>query len=200
MRSLRVLAVVLGLGLACSESSGPGELPGSSLHFVTQDPLAPPLLAVRDSFWAKVGEGRELKLFYQGATPGERGEEFFRLEIPGDGLFRWPDGSLFQPGDSVLITVTVVDPTQFVFLFEPAGLVFSTDHPARLKIEYRHGDHDFDQDGDEDTADAEIEQHLDLWHQSSPGGGWRALSAVQFSELDELDANIGSFSQYAVAW
>lgn len=200
MRTSRWLAVLLGLGLACSESSGPAAVPGSELHFVQQDPLAPPLYTVRDSMWAKVGDGRELRLFYQGATPVERGEEFLRLEVPGDALYRWPDGSLFQPGDSVLITVTVVNPAEFVFQFEPSGLTFRTDHPARLKIEYHHGDHDFDRDGDEDATDAEIEQHLDLWHQAQVDGPWRSTSAVQFSELDELDTNILAFSQYAVAW
>jgi len=200
MRSLRMLTVLLGLGLACSDAGGPVEVPGTELHFVQQDPAAPPLFAASDSFWAKVGDGRELTLHYQGATPAERGEEFLRLEVPGDALFRWPDGSLFQPGDSVLITVTVVDPAEFVFQFEPSGLAFRSEHPARLKIEYHHGDHDFDRDGDEDAADSEIEQQLDLWHQAQPGGSWRATSAVQFSELDELDANILGFSQYAVAW
>lgn len=198
LRSL--FALLLVAGLACEDGTSPTELPEEQLNFVRQDALAPPLLAVRDSFWAKVGDDRDLKLYYQGTVPGDSGEEFLRFEVPGDGLFRRPDGSLIGVGDSILITVTVVDPERFVFQFEPAGLQFSTDHPARLKVRYLYGDQDFDSDGDEDEVDVEIEQHLDLWHQAEAGGTWRRVGAVKFSELDEIEANIGSFSQYAVAW
>jgi hypothetical protein len=193
-------ALLLLAGLACDDATGPIERPEAQLNFVMQDSLAPPLLATRDSFWAKVGDGRELKLYYQGALPGDSGEEFLHFEVPGDGLYRRPDGSLFQPGDSVLITVTVTDPARFVFQFEPAGLQFRSDHPAKMKVRYILGEQDFDGDGDEDAADSEIEQELGLWHQSTPGGTWQQVGAVNFSDLDEIDANILSFSQYAVAW
>jgi hypothetical protein len=201
MPSLRLWFVSLVVaGLACESATGPIEVPEGQLHFVRQDVLAPPLLATRDSFYAKVGDGRELKLYYQGVIPGDTGEEFVHFEVPGDGLLRRPDGTLFGPGDSVLITVTVVDPDRFVFQFEPAGLRFSTEHPARIKVRYLLGEHDFDEDGDEDPIDLEIEQQLGLWHQAVPGGLWRQVGAVRFEELDEINANIASFSQYAVAW
>jgi len=201
MPSLRSwFALLLLTGLACEAATGPIELPEDRLRFVRQDSLAPPLVATRDSFWAKVGDGRELKLYYQGAIPSDTGEEFLHFEVPGDGLLRRPDGALFGAGDSILITVTVVDPDRFVFQFEPAGLRFRTDHPAKLKVRYLLGEHDFDEDGDEDAVDVEIEQQLDLWHQSTPGGTWRRVGAVRFSDLDEINANIESFSQYAVAW
>lgn len=193
-------ALLLLAALACDDATGPSERPDAQMHFVRQDSLAPPLVATRDSFWAKVGDGRELKLYYQGAIPADSGEEFLHFEVPGDGLYRRPNGSLFQPGDSILITVTVADPTRFVFQFEPAGLQFRSEHPARLKVRYLLGEQDFDGDGDEDSADGEIEQQLDLWHQATPGGTWRQVGAVNFSDLDEINANILSFSQYAVAW
>ncbi len=193
-------ALLLLAGLACESATGPVERPEAQLNFVLQDSLAPPLVATRDSFWAKVGDGRELKLYYQGALPGDSGEEFLHFEVPGDGLYRRPDGSLFAPGDSILITVTVADPARFVFQFEPAGLQFRSEHPAKLKVRYILGEQDFDGDGDEDDVDGEIEQELDLWHQATPGGTWRQVGAVRFSDLDEINANIGSFSQYAVAW
>ena len=203
MRSLRPwFTLMLLAGLACESTTetDPTELPEERLSFVRQSPLAPPLVATRDSFWAKVGDGRDMELYYQGETPADSGEEFLRFEVPGDALYRRPDGSLFGPGDSILITVTVVDPDRFVFQFEPSGLRFNADHPARLKVRYQLSDQDFDDDGDEDETDAEIEQHLDLWHQAEAGGTWRRVGAVRFSEIDEIEANIGSFSQYAVAW
>ena len=197
----RSMAVLLAAAsIACDDNTGPGGRPDTSLHFVRQDSLAAPLVAYQASVWAKVGDGRELHLNYQGATPADTGEEFVRFEIPGDGLLRKPDGSVFQSGDSILITLTVVDSAQFLFQFEPAGLVFSPDHPARLKVRYADANHDFDDDGDLDSADDALEQVLDLWRRESPGALWFRVGSVKFEELDELDANILMFSEYAVAW
>jgi len=191
------LALVL---LGCGDNTGPAGVPDSQLHIVRQDTLAPPLLSTQASFWAKVGDGREMHLNYQGAAPGDTGEEFLRFEVPGDGLYRKPDGTAFQPGDSILITVTVLDPTKFLFQFEPSGLRFSPEHPARLKVEYFDGEHDFNEDGVVDSVDVGIEQTLDLWERTGPGAPWFKLGAVKFEELDELDANILSFTEHAVAW
>ena len=197
-RSMAVLLAAALLG--CDDNTGPGGRPDTSLHFVRQGSLAAPLVAYQASVWAKVGDGRELHLNYQGATPADTGEEFVRFEIPGDGLLRKPDGSAFQSGDSILITLTVVDSAQFLFQFEPTGLVFNPDHPARLKVRYAEANHDFDDDGDLDSADDALEQVLDLWRRESPGALWFRVGSVKFEELDELDANILMFSEYAVAW
>jgi len=185
---------------ACTDNTGPGGVPNTQLNFVRQDTLAPPLVAVRDSFWAKVSDGREMRLFYQGSSPVDSGEEFLRFEVPGDGLYRKPDGSAFQVGDSILITVTVVDPAKFLFDFEPAGLQFDPAHPAVLKVRYLNSEKDFNGDGMEDSTDTEIETELDMWYQATPTSLWYKLGAVKFEDLDEVEANIRSFSHYALAW
>ena len=186
--------------LACGDNTGPGGRPDAQMNFLRQDSVAPPLVSNQASVWAKVGDGRELHLNYQGLIPADTGEEFLRFEIPGDGLLRKPDGSSFQAGDSILITVTVVDSGGFIFQFQPAGLVFNPDHPARLKVRYLNANHDFDEDGDLDSADDAIERVLDLWRRETPGAQWFRVGSVKFEELDELDANILMFSEYAVAW
>lgn len=207
MRQLmrRLITVFAGVGLlACSDSNGPGGggggVPDGQLHVIKQDTLAPALVTARDSFWAKVSDGRELHLNYQGATPADTGEEFLRFEVPGDGLLRKPDGTAFQPGDSILITVTVIDTARFQFRFEPSGLQFNPEHPARLKVRYLEANHDFDEDGDTDAADDAIEHILDLWRREGSGAPWFRVGSVKFEHLDELDANILSFTEYAVAW
>jgi hypothetical protein len=48
--------------------------------------------------------------------------------------------------------------------------------------------------------DVEIESILDVWERSGPGAPWFRVGAVKFEELDELDANIFSFTEHAVAW
>jgi hypothetical protein len=202
-RFLSVLATLAAFAwVACSDSSGPTPMPtpNSQLHFVTQDKAAPPLLAAQVSFYAKVGQDRAVRMFYQGAAPGDPGEEFLRFEVPRDGLLRKPDGTLFQPGDSVLITVTVVDAKKFIFQFAPSGLQFSPSNPARLKIEYQHSDHDLDGDGKTDSADVRLAGLLDLWLRHPPDTLWFKQGAVKFEELEEINANIFSFTDYALAW
>lgn len=198
----RFLAVLIAFVLAaCADNSGPGGVPDARLHIVRQDSLAPPLLTTQASFWAKQGDGREIRLFYQGTLPGDTGAEYLRFEVPGDGLLRRPDGTAFQPGDSILITVTVLDPARFLYQFGPSGLQFNPLQPARLKVRYFNANHDFNSDGVEDALDAEIESgQLDLWRQSVPGAPWFRIGSVKFEELDEIDANILSFSTYSIAW
>ena len=203
MRRLTLaLVVVVAIALACSDTGGPASgSPRAQVNFVLQDSTYKPLLAARDSFWAKVGVDRQLRLFYEGTTPADTGEEFLRLELAGDALFRKPDGTAFGPGDSIRITVTVVDSKQFRFEFEPSGLQFSPDHPARLKVKYQYADHDFNGDGTINGADAQSEGELDLWRREPPDTLWfQVVGAVKFEDLDEIDANLFSFSQYAVAW
>lgn len=186
--------------IACSDNAGPGGVDDLSLSFIEQAGTAPPLLATRDSFYARVGSEREVRLFYQGAAPGDTGGEFMRFKVPSTGLYRKPDGSAFQAGDSILITVTVLDPARFVFEFAPAGLQFNPVEPAEISIHYGQCDKDFDGDGDVDAADAAIEPQLDLWYRQTAGALWFRVGSLQLEELDELEGDIRTFSQYAVAW
>jgi hypothetical protein len=183
--------------LACSDNTGPETRPNADLNIVRQDTLAPPLDSTVARLWAKVGDGREVRIGYQ---PPQSSEEFLRFEVPGDALLRKPDGSAFVAGDSILITITVVDQTQFLFRFEPSGLQFNPEHPARLKIQYTLSNHDFDDDGAVDSEDDAIEHLLDVWRRESTTSPWFRVGSVKFESTDEVDANIVSFSEYALAW
>jgi len=196
------LAILVGAA-ACSNSSGPTSIPPRTtlnLNVVVQDSTYKPLLSARGSFYAKVGEQREVRLVYQGITPADSGAEFLRFEVPADGLYRKPGGAAFVPGDSILITVTVVDPKKFLFDFQPSGLQFNPSQPAQLKVEYHYADPDFNGDGTIDSRDAQIATMLALWRREPPDTLWFTESAAKSVELEEFDANILSFSQYAVAW
>jgi hypothetical protein len=197
MRRLFLICSVAAL-LSCSDSSGPPGMPDAQLHVVQRDTLGPQLDSTVARFWAKVGEGREIRIGYQ--PPADTGEDFVRFEVPGDALLRKPDGTAFQAGDSILITLTVVDPNRFLVEFEPAGLQFNPNSPARLKFHYLHANHDFDGDGDIDANDLAIEHTLDLWRRESIIAPWFRVGSVKFEALDEIDANIESFTEYAIAW
>jgi len=190
------LAAVAALG-ACSDTSGPkpGDTVGpAQLHIVRQDAAAPALQAYTASFWAVRGTSRTLEIDYVG------GEDFFRLDVPGDALLRRPDGSTIQPGDSVLITVQI-DATLLLARFEPAGLAFDPAHPVELRIDYTNGDDDLDEDGVVDPDDDAIEQtQLGLWRQAASGASWVRLGAVRDASLEDFRADLVQFSNYALGW
>jgi hypothetical protein len=197
----RFLALTATLVWACSDSAGPPPpVPTSQLHFVVQDSLAPPLLADSASFYAKVGQDRRLELYYQGVAPGDTGERFLRFEVKAGSLLRQPNGTPFQAGDSILITVSLSDPARFDITFSPPGLQFNPADPARLSIEYTHSNHDFNEDGVVDSRDATTETKLNLWRREPPDTMWTVVGSLKNEELDEIEADIISFTQYAVAW
>jgi hypothetical protein len=201
MRRLLLALVTLAMAGACSNSSGPGSpAPRATLNFVRQDSTYKPLLSTQGAFYAKVGQGRLVRLVYQGSTPTDSGAEFLRFEVPGDGLYRQPDGTPFAAGDSIQITVTVIDPKRFQFDFQPSGLQFNPSDPARLRVEYHYADPDFNGDGSVDSSDADIEGVLSLWRREPPDSVWFQMAAVKSVELEQFDADVLRFSQYAVAW
>ena len=196
MRRWGLLAAAL-MAAACNDSTGPkpGDTVGpTQLHIVRQGAAAPLLQAYSASFWAVRGTSRTLEIDYLG------GEDFFRLDVPGDALLRRPDGSTIQQGDSVLISVEI-DPSLMLFRFEPGGLVFDPAHPVRLRIDYSLADDDFDEDGDTDPDDDAIETvWLSVWRQASAGANWVRLASVRDASLEDFEAELVQFSNYALAW
>jgi hypothetical protein len=189
------------IAFACSDPAGPQmPVPTGQLHFVVQDSTAPELLSDSASFYAKVGEDRRVELFYKGMVPGDTGEAFLQFEVHGASLLKHPNGTPFQAGDSILITVSAGDPSRFDFTFTPAGLQFNPADPARLRIEYNHSNHDFNEDGREDSADSTTETMLAVWRREEPDTVWTRMGTARNEELDEIEAAILSFSHYAVAW
>jgi hypothetical protein len=197
----KTMFVVGLLAFACGDPAGPPQpVPTGQLHFVVQDSTAPALVSDSASFYAKVGEDRRVELFYQGLSPGDTGEAFLQFEVHGGSLLKHPDGSPFVAGDSILITVAAGDPSTFDFTFSPTGLQFNPADPARLHIEYNHSNHDFNEDGHEDSADSATEHLLAVWRREPPDTVWTKMGTTRNEELDEIEAAILSFSHYAVAW
>ena len=191
------------LALACSSNgTGPDEpgteRPGDELRYVRLRPDAPPLEQDSVSFWAFRGESVETKLYFL-APGGGRGDEYLSLKFEDQSLARYPDGTVFAEGDSVLVTIKVVDPALILFELEPTGLQFSATAPAELKIKYAEADDDFDDDGDEDDEDSDIELRLGIWRQENPGDPFVRLGTLQ-GDADDLEADLAGFSRYAIAY
>jgi hypothetical protein len=185
--------------LGCSDTSAPTEKSPAELTILRLAPTSPPLFNPVDSFYALKGEDRELRIFFEDEV-GAAGEEYLRLRVDAPSLVARPDGTPFATGDSVLITVRVVDPARILFQLEPAGLGFSSVVPARLKIQYDRADDDLDDDGDLDGDDESLEGLLAIWRQELPGDPFARIGSVRSEDLEEIDAELQGFSRYAIAY
>ena len=195
------VAAILVAATACSDSTAPGDntRPPESLNVARLASTSPPLFNPEESFFAKKGEDRELRIYFQDVSGGQ-GEEFLRLRVRDESLLSRPDGTPFAAGDSVLITVRVVDVTRILFEADPSGLTFNPSQPAELKIHYSHADHDFNEDGTIDASDDQIKSQLAIWRQETLTGPFIRLGSVNIEGLEEINADILGFSRFAIAY
>lgn len=197
---LLVAALLAGLA-GCSDSASPGSdtVPPGDLTIIRVAATSPPIFDPEQSFYAVQGEDREIRISFQDAGGGE-GEEFLRLRVRPEALQALPDGTPIAEGDSVLITVRVVDPANILFEMEPAGLTFNSSEPAELKIHYRHADHDFNEDGQINAVDTQIRSRLAIWRQESAADPFVRVGSVNVEESEEINADILGFTRYAIAY
>ena len=202
----RLMVLPLAFTLACSDSGGPDDgddtvKPPSELTILRLAENSPPLFNPEVSFYAVRGENREAEIsFVDDERPTEPGERYLELRVDAEALAARPDGSPIADGDSVLITVRVVDPAQLLFEFEPAGLTFSPSRPAELRIHYNHADDDLDEDGDVDLDDASLELTVGIWRQENDGDPFERLGSLLIDDLEEAEADLQGFSRYALAY
>ena len=167
-----LLATAFSLGLAgCSDGIAPASLSRSAdqLHFVRPAPSAASLPDTAVSFWAKRGEDRELRLYYTAQSATSPAQELLRFRVPAAALAQRPDGSAIAVGDSVLISVRVIDPSRLIVEFQPSGLKFAPASPARLRFELGETDSDLNGDGIVDSKDESLKAQLSFWRQEAPG-------------------------------
>lgn len=198
---LAVLALSAALG-ACGDSGTPPDATRdeTALKVLRFRAGAPSLVTTSTRFWAKKGEDREVSIFHHARAGRTDSTRFLRFKVPGDALDRLPSGATIARGDSVLITITVVDPSRALVRFEPSGLKFGVSHPARLKFEFEEADDDLDGDGDTDAADTALLARVSIWRQEQSGLPWLKLGSLLLSDLHEIEADISSFTNYAVAY
>lgn len=200
-RMVKVGVLLSAAALAsCGESTSPEGKQTDELRFLRLDPTAPPLVTQRDSFYAKVGEDRELRMFFRPRPLENDSTEFLRFRVDAGALSRRPDGSSFAVNDSILVTITITDLSRLILDFQPSGLRFNTQRPAQLKIRYENADHDFDEDGDEDDGDLRLEGTFNIWRRENTTQPWFPLGSIRHLEIDEVEADIFGFTNHALAY
>lgn len=198
MRKARLIGLMaVAATAACSDTAGPGG--GLTPTIVALPVGAPPLYQASTSFYAKKGEDREASLYFQDGSGGP-GERFARLRVRSGSLLSLPDGTPINTGDSVLITLRAVDPTQLLIELDPAGLKFDPAAPATLELSYSATGGDLDDDGLVTLADTTLAGRLGIWRQETAGTPFVLLPSTRLLDLEEVTAQLGGFSRYALAY
>ncbi len=189
-RLLLLLLLLPAALAACRDpSGGPGPVPGEDLVFLRPAPNAPHLTTYDTSWVAVAGQDYDIRLRYQ------NGGECLRFRLDDDALTRRPDGTRMFDGDTITIRIRVVDQGYFNFEFQPAGIRFA--EPAELRVNYAYAHPDFNGDGEVDDDDDGFE--FGWWRQERPGQDWQRVASVRVHDLDEVRAEIGGFTRYALA-
>ena len=193
----QVAVIALAALAACGgDSTAPQPItkPSADLHFLRLSATAPQLQSTVVSFYAVKGQDREIRVRFK------NGEDYLRFRVFASSLSLHPDGTAIANGDSVLITITITDPTKLQADFQPAGLKFSSSNPARLQFEFGEADKDLNGDGVINGTDAALIPQISTWRQETVGGEWLKVGSVVEVEINEVQADILGFTGYALAY
>jgi len=185
-------ATVVGATTSADGSSEP--------HFLETAEGAPTIANPVISFWAKKGVKKEVQMVYHRESGGRDSIPFFSLRLRERSLWRRPDGTTIANGDSVLITLTLVDAERGIVDCQPSGLRFADGDPARVKISFHHDDDDLNHDGVVNGTDAAITKTLQIWRKESVSEPWLSMKSRVADGPDEVEADINGFTGYAIAW
>jgi hypothetical protein len=172
----------------------------STPHFLRPAGDAPRIANPLVRFYAKKGVDREAFMYYHRSTTGKDSVVFLRMRVRARSLARRSNGSRFANGDSVLITIRLVDPVKLIVECQPAGLKFSTDHPADLKLSYAETDPDVNRDGRVDDRDRQLTSRFKIWRKETTASPWGALPSIVTTGTHEVETDIFGFTRYAIAY
>lgn len=206
--SALIASAALAIATGCSDNAAPDPSmpsnPGDTrlsadLGIVRRSSTIAGFVDTVVTFWAVRGRDREGRIFFRSADGGV-GEEFARLKIGSATLTARPDGTPVAQGDSVLITMRVVDPALLLVEFQPSGLQFNPQEPAELEMRYSEADDDLNSDGHHDGEDEALISSLGIWRQESPGLPFVRLTSTLLTSTTSCDSKITGFTRYALAY
>ncbi len=198
------------------------EKDGAEQNFLQPAQDAPTIANPVISFWAVKGRDQIVNMVYHTRSSGVSGGSgghgssgrhgdvsggsgrdsvvFAEFRVRAKSLAFRPDGSAIADGDSVFITMTLIDPDRGIIDFQPAGLRFSAKNPAQLKISYENANLDLNGDGVVDARDRLIQLTVPIGVRENPADPFLPLPSVVDTEFDEVEAVILGFSGYAIEY
>lgn len=96
--------------------------------------------------------------------------------------------------------MTLVDTVHLEVDFQPAGLVFSTRDPAKLKMSFLEADKDLNNDGVVNRIDARLQRRLAIWKRELSTDPWLKQASVVSAINHEVESYVGGFTSYLIAW
>jgi hypothetical protein len=173
---------------------------GTEPRFLHADPTGPAIANPVVSFWAKQGDDRRVRMYYHAAPGALDSTTFLEFRVGKASLAAYPDGRPFAAGDSVLITISLLDAARLVVDCQPSGLRFSAQKPATVKMSFAHADPDLNDDGSVNSADLAIERTLRIWRRESPLDPWTAQPSGVELGIHEVKSDLYGFSGYVIAY
>lgn len=198
-----VLAIASITALSCSDATGPdglNERAPTDLRLLSAPYGTPPLVTTEARFYAVKGMPSGVDIWYRPRAGRSDSTKFLEFRLGSASLARRPDGSSIAAGDSVLITLTVVDPLHFIIDLQPSGLVFAANDQPRLKISFAACGDDLNYDGRVDAVDAAMQASLSVWRQEAPFQSWFRMASTVAPAVKEVDTQLGGFTGYALMY
>jgi hypothetical protein len=202
-RHLVLAAVMLAAAASCTDSTAPDgdtERAATDLRLLAAPYGTPPLVTNQASFYAVKGKSSGVDIWYHRAAGRSDSTKFLEFRVGSNSLDRRPDGTAIATGDSVLISLTVTDPTHFIIEFQPTGLKFADADQPTLKISFAACGDDLNYDGKIDAADATMLSSLSFWRQESPFQPWFKIPSSVAASAKEVNSTLPGFSGYAMMY
>lgn len=199
------IALILG-GTACHDDpTAPREGPRlqavtatATPHFLRAAADAPKIANPVIKFYAK--KGRRHTIFMRYEPGGSNSTDLIRFRLRENSLLARPNGTPIRAGDSVLITLRLVDPVRLIVDFQPAGLRFNPRDPADLRMRWSETNPDVNRDGVVNLQDAALKQRLKIWRRESSTEPWTRTASVVNVPDEECELDLTGFTRYAVAY
>lgn len=135
------------------------------------------------TMWAVRGQDRAMAITYGDGTP------YATFRVGAASLVTDASGAPLAPGDSVQITMRLLNPSVFAVEMQPSGLRFAPGAPAELQFNLARAGHA-----------AMREQTLSCWKQESASSPWEPVSATFDYEARTATAVIPGFTIYAIIY
>ncbi len=183
-----------------STKGGPGSSSSTSINFLSPASNAPSLSLAPVSFYAVQGADRRVEIFYNPRPDQSSPSSLLRLRIRQNAQIVLPDGTSLAAGDSVQITINVLDPLKLIVQFQPSGLRFVGPNVAELRMSFLETNRDLNHDGVVDNLDRALERTLSIYRQEGANDPFLRVSSIVSSGSSQVDSFIGGFTNYVIAY